>query len=1190
MRAIVGVLGLLLAACFGGGGAGGGVTGAGPTGPFAAALADAKSVQWATLGADPKAIAWPERGGVLVVDGTSHHGWHCSEAMRARLVAFVQQGGRVVLFGNALALVSQLGVDEQPPECGEFRWGFDVRALQGEAQLGIQVVSAHLPELTADLPENAGVEDACLLAGGAPCTAPLATWPLGPPRQGVVLARLFTRRDGADDPLGAPVLAHWQFGAGAVLACGLVPAIDHANADIRAAARAFVQRCAKWAGNAEALLVLASPDRAANSAPSELPRMAPWVAHWGWQVGWQSEGEERLPEEIVREVLEPSWQAGADLVEFELSGPDRAVPMSWRSDDPLKPAPSFESRAEPRRFDASSFRALAAESHMRSMLALGVLDPLPVGERAVERLATLRFLARELACVRRYPDSALDGFGFKRWLPDDQGLSLAMVGDFAPGAMLYRLGEQAPPIVGGVRVQDADDGVLRGVPFPGLTASWRDGFDRARFRCGVLDARARPDAHGDHFGGASTGDWLVAQANDFVRKHRGQGAAMWWRRHDQATFDRDTEAYVHGLSLEPLRAAVAMGLAATGRNGLRAAAAALQPGTPASYHTAVDAPAAVHTLQNNWFRLLGSGGAFTFDPSGLADFGAGAMPLATGFLRTRLFGGRPDGNALRGDRTDFLAAGMRGEGGYGRTLRVGGSEGSDPLAPAMLAMAAAPAWPQTTAFEWSSTVGCHELELLLRPVRGRGVLQVSLDGVVLAALSFDVDVRPEPVRVPVHVAQGGVRLLTLGLVHGGSVALDRAVVARVGDVGVEAVVVEPAGNRAVLRETSQSSYHHETVQLTTLADFPGFVLDVHCERAVRNLQVERTFAFLDYTELAAVTSGDDRRALRQPFVLRSKDARRPDVVVVPLNLLRNESLELQPDGLSWRTMAEPGSRSRIGILLCARGDGPHWLASASMVLGNVAEPLRLELGAGGEAQLRSELPQAWTRVVHVAGAAATPFLVREQGQWFWRGSMPNADGGRWLRVHHHPGDAITIVGGASVLARTRPGPGSLRSLLLRDPEPAACTVQVLQTSPLTMPSVVMGSAFDEVKVDGESWAFFADRRVFLPNTTGTFTIATTEHAGSASPHVLATRAPLTTCRWLAAERTLLLSTPGDPDRPAELAWTAVLAGPVPTSIENGEVVDDASLRLPDIGELAAAKEGGVLIRFRNGTTRVRYGD
>src|SRR5690606_25249218 len=155
---------------------------------------------------------------------------------------------------------------------------------------------------------------------------------------------------------------------------------------------------------------------------------------------------------------------------------------------------------------------------------------------------------------------------------------------------------------------------------------------------GVLDARAV----GDRWpgtgvrGGGSYGDWLVRQMNDFVRERRLQGGTALWRRHDPRTLGPDTQQYVHGLGLDTLRAAVAMQLAATGRDGLRAAARLLVAGAPEQFAAEVDAPAAVHVLQNNWFRLLGSGGALSFDARGLARFDESSITISKSFCSTRL--------------------------------------------------------------------------------------------------------------------------------------------------------------------------------------------------------------------------------------------------------------------------------------------------------------------------------------------------------------------------------------------------------------------------------------------------------------------------------------------------------------------------------------------------------------------------
>jgi hypothetical protein len=1148
--------------------------------PWGPALAAVPDVRWGEVG--ERGLRLPDRAaGVLLFDDavrTDDGAW--PRAQREALLQFVRGGGRVVLFGHAAHLASELGIEPVPPERSQFRWGYDARAIAGEARLGFQVVSGQQPELFDGVPASGSGQDTFVIAGGAPCTAPLCAWSHGTPQRGSVLARLMVQRDGADEALGAPVVVQWTLGRGAVLACGVLPRVDHEDAAVRDAAVAFVQHCASWAQQRGPLLVLAAAPPPAPPAAAALPPMAPLLAHWGWRLPQSGGAGERTVDELTQEALLPSWLAGASLAELEVADGDGRAPLDWRSGDPLHPAPSFESRADAQHWQASSFRALAAEAHARGMLAFGGLDPLPVGERAVERFATLRFLARDLACVRRFGERALDGFGLRQWSPDPNGISVQMLQDFQPAGVLLRAGELAPPIAGSVRALDAGDGAVRGLPFTGVAAPWRDGFAADAFPCGVLDAAAGATGH------ASTADWIVAQMNDFVRARAGRGGAVWWSRHEPASFDRDTLAYVNGVSLEPLRAAVAMQLASTGSDGLRAAGAALVPGLPGSFAPALPAPAAVTVLQNNWFRLLGSGGALDFDPAGRADFGGSAVRLCQTFLRTRLFGGRPDGRAVRSERLDLLANGTRGEGEYGEVARASTAPGGVGP-PAILQRGAAPAWPAAVQFEWEADAGYYELELQPRTVRGRGVLTVRLDGALLRALPFD-EQRREVAAVPVHAAHGGPRTLELAVLDGGSVAFDRLVLRRAGDVGVEARVDTPAGSYAALSEVSQSSYHAERIELATIADLPGFVLRACCERAVRNLQIERVFALPLHGGLGAHGKGDTADDLREPFVLRGADANVPDLVIAPLQRTRYETLRWRDGELSWRCAPEAGAQSRLAVLLCAHGTGAQWLAAVRTIGDAIHVPLALDVGAGRPATVSNPLPLAWTRVLAVRGAGATPFAVREDGFWYWRGSQPAADGARWLRIHHAPGDTVQIESGPSLLQRTRPGPGSLQLVALRDPQPRSVTVRVLQASALTSPSVTMERDFDAVELDGACWAHFDGRTVFLPNRAGIYTVVVREHAGGDAPHVRATRAPLSTCQWLPASSELVLMTAGDPERPAELPWTAVLAGPVPASIENGEVVDDASLRYPDAEAAAAARAGGVLVRFSNGTCRVHY--
>jgi len=1163
--------------------------------PWQQALQDLGPVVTASLPNEAGAFDFDEHTTVVITHDRGDDGDRgFGEGQRQGLRDFVQKGGRVLLLGHSASLAAAMGLEPEWPESSTFRWGFDRRATMGRARLGFEVVSGRSPELFEALQVAPEREHTFFVAGGEPCAVPLCAWSIGEPRRGEVLARLVAQRDGEVAPGSAPVLVHWRHGRGEVLALGLLPDVDNADPTVRANAVTFLRAAAQsLQGPTRGALVLLTVPHAEPAAPVAVrPAFArrdgpnlPLLAHWGWQVPLQDrdDGTLQSTDALVRDVLLPSWLAGADLFEIDVSDAQQQTPLAWPARDPLKRPAAWPTADRPL-WNLADARRLAAEAHARGMLLLGAIAPLAAAERTTERLAAMRFLARELTDVRRLGQGAFDGLGVRDGWRDDGGHGLLMLQDFHPGAALYSTGERAAGFAGGLRALDADDGAVQGLGLAGLSATWRSGFAADTFPLGVLDARARRAAAvavDAVAGGGSHGDWIVTQANDFVRARAGLGGSMWWRRFDPAAFDRETVAYVHGVSQEPLVAAVAMQLSATGSDGHRAAARALLEQAPVGFGAESPAPAAVHVLQNNWFRLAGSGGPLLFDAGGTARFRAGeAKVLATSFLRTRLFGARPDLDQRTIGTLDLLARGLAGAGGHARTVRAGAAESA--RLPAVLAFAEAPRWPAAVAVDWAASTGYHELDYQLRGVAGRGIVGISLDGELLTCVAWRSDQAPVQGAVPLHVTGDGPRTLQFEVLEGGAVAFDRLRIVRQGDVGAAARVLEPAGSLARLEERSQSSLHGERVELVAAADFPGFLLRIDWQSAARGLQVERSFQLAGYRVPGAAD-------LRQPFVLAASDRELPDIVVVPLQLERHDRFSVDDGALVLHSAPGAGSQQRLGFLFVPRAVSAAVRDAATTMCRSLDQPTPLDLAATGEAVLHSDLSVPWTRIVHLDGAGTAPVLVQENGWWTWRGTQPAPDGGRWLRVRHEVGWAVRLVAGPSVLARTRPGPGSLHLLALQDPEPASVTVQVVQPSLLQPPSVVMGQDFDDVRLDGQPWACSDGRTVFLPDRVGTYRIECSTRGGGAGPGVRTTRAPLVHCSYVAERRALVLVTPPDAGRPFELPWTAVLRGPRPTRIQNGEIVAEGALPHRDAEAAAAAAAGGTLIRFRSGTTEIFYG-
>ncbi|MEC7584973.1 MAG: hypothetical protein VYE77_11705 [Planctomycetota bacterium] len=1107
---------------------------------------------------------------------------------------FVGEGGRLLLLGYAGALVDELGLEEVGPDVVEpFRWGFDARTMQGRARLGFELVSGRAPDLVAGMQSASGLEHTFYLAGGEPCCEPLCLFAAQPPQRGEVLGEFVQERDGRSARLPAAVLTRWTLGRGGVLALGIEPDLYSDDPHTAANAEAFLTQALRWLGHdrlPQAVawwgLPNAEPDPVAMESVRLWQREVPGaslLAHWGFVADVHEQPAPRRPEEITREVLLPQWRAGADVLALDLVEPERGLPVPWGEFDRLRRPDGYRVGSFAQNWHPGSIGNLAAEAHARGTLVQAILDPPPGGKLAAEQLATMRFVARELFCRRRLAERALDGVVLRSWFRDSRGLAAGLLQDYRPAGHLVAAGERMQ-LGGAVRALDAGDGQPAGLRAYGVASGFRTGFPGDLFPVGYLDCTTRRplgvESSGPRPGGGSFGDWIAIQANDFVRDRIGRGGTMLWQSHSRETMGPDTEAYVQGVSVEPLVAAVAARCSTVGVDGWRGAQRALGEDVQEGFGNELPVPAATVLLQNNHLRLHGSGGALLLDRQGSANFRGSSGVVAREFMRTRLLGSRPTADALSGFASDMSMAGRRPEGGYEEVLRVSPEQDL----PAVLAFGAAPRWPQRIDVSLGALRGSFELEVKMRAITGSGVVAVMLEDSVLAFLPFD-DGRLDIARtLPVHMAVDGPRELRIEVVDGGSVAIDRLRLAWRGDLAAEAAVLEPAGSLAQVAETSTSTYHRERVELTTLADFPGLLLRAECEYSANNLQQERIFGLQLHRRLRG---NGNPMELRGPFVLAAESWSVPDLAVVPLNLARYDHFELRDDGLVLVSRPESGAMISVGFVFLPRTNAPRDLSHLPQIFQAIDNPMALELGHRGRATLPSDLPVAWTRVLRISSAARTPFLVRENGWWTWRGTQSVDGGDQLLRVVQLPGDTVELVGGQALLAGTRPGPGSLHTVALRDVEPRAVTVRVLQASPLRQPSVLMASEFDEVFLDGQPWAHFDGRLVCLPNREGTYRVTTRRHGGARTPHVASTSALLDHCVYDPATRQLLLSARSPRGRSSTPWLTAVLMGPRPVAIDGGEVVEDHEL-LADPRAFGGLADRGVVVRFRPGIVRIDY--
>ncbi len=1137
-------------------------------------------------------------------------------ATLAALRDYVQGGGRLLLLGYAARMVYEMGIEPVAPDRVDvYRWGADERTLLGLYRYGFRIEGAEAG-MTRDLQAESEHENAFLVGGGELVSAQTCYWESIPPEGGQVLGRLARDRDGEYRDFPAVVLTRWQEGAGTVLAYGNLPEPWRPEEELAENARQFLRNSlAELDSSSGSIAVCMVPGEseapAAVSSARRLPvleerafpgRVA--VPHWGWQVAANYLHATRLPmdpQEILDAVILPSYASGASLLDLRVADDRAGFPFRWDPGDPLsKPANWFGARIWDT-WAAHQVRLLAGEAHQRGMQLQVLLDPLPVrGGSPRELLASSKWLARELADPRRWADASVDGFGFRSWFEDPGGQTSAVLQAYDPSAYYYNLDPRRYPVAGSLGARDAEKGRPRGLNAAGTSESWRGSsilYPAASFPAAILDARVRrpPEAvwgEARALGGGSYGDWILTQVNDFARAVDGRGAALWWMAYNPATMDGETSAYVQGLSQDPMKAAFAGRLLATGRGGYRDILAARRERVQSGF--AAESPMSAETpiLQNNHIRLHGSGGPLWFDATGRASFrldAPGTVVASSEFMRTRVRGISPTAPIGDPGIVDFIGARVRGQGGYGQKVEIRDAERGRSSFPENLAREAIPDWPRQVEVQFQAVSGRYRLELGMRSRGQAAILELRIDGQLVRLIAMEADEELQDLSFPLELGEGGSRRISLEIIDGSILGLRHFRMAWEGATAGETRVVDAAGHRAELLELNSSNYFSERLRLITIADLPGFLLQSKYENCARNVRVLREFNLEGYKGIRRMSPGDNVRAMRLPFILAASDPLLPDLAVLPLELSRFDEFFVSEEGrLVLESNPRENQQLRIGFLFL-RDHGDEDLDSLTEIFAKLAEPGEIRVEAGSGAQVDSPLPIAWPRVLRVQNPERLPFMVREGGFWMHRGGQNAADGSQWLRIYQIPGHPVQVLPVGSPRLPAWPGAGSLHSIAIAESAAGILEVEVLAAGPmLAAPSVVLREPFDRVSLDGQAWNYFDGSRIFLPAKPGRYKLELRRLNRDPGPRLRRTRALVKTCRYEEDRRVLRLETEARREDGRDQEYFAWISGPAPAGIEGATLVDDQAQTYPDQSVLDAVASQGFVIRFKPGTITLSY--
>ncbi len=1160
-------------------------------------------------------------------------------ALVSGVLDFVREGGGLLLTGFAVQFVSVLGVEPWPP-AGEAQWpaGAVVGLLTGR-----RVVHPAFQGLTTP---SGNLQYLFLTQGSEGMQATSLFWSQRPPARGEVLAINLLAIDGKPIVPGQQVvLAQWRVGRGRILGLGHRPLFGERTR--RTLERFLVQSIADLApAGRERIRIARFPtvppqrgldlfDPASHEFHGEthaLRRDHPGgvaIGAWGWlaPITYQRKRRDGIgegPAYFRTRIVEASWKWGANLVEFYPPEMERGYPFPWPDDDPIpRPAKYWGGFTNPR-WSPEAVRDFTRFAHERGMLVHTFFHPAPVPFEtfpAIEDyLAVTRWFWREFAFPLKHgPLAAWDGFGYEGWFRDMTGAMNEALWRYNPGTYLHSTATRPRPTPNFSATIMAARGRFGNAC--GVSEKWRNRFPPPLYLSSQADCRTKKPSertwgpHWGRFGGGSYPDWVVKQLFDFVRARGDLAPALWWLGEPEATLPAKYRPFVYGVSMDPLRAACAFRLTATGRGGYREVVAQLEGEAPAGFGAETNFPHDAVVLQNNHLRLVRLAGedrgSLLFDPSGTAAFdrpppASPPVLLSTNVLGTRTQG-REAGGAftLRIGKADDSAAEFAPEGGYARRLLLPlTAEGmAAERFPARIGYEADPAWPGEIVLRFTAPPGRYELAIGQLPAETPSLVEVFLDGETIGIYGVRGDRKGARHRLSFSLAaDASPHELTLAVLQGGGHAFDDLVIERRSGLGITHSIPAAAGHLAELVETVdrplETGRSREVRRWRIVADAPSLLVEVtrRCEGRAR-CRPHSSIATDGY-ETVILHSGGRSTPV-------SPGAGLPPG---PLTLRLHDRQGRLPELALWIDRGEGTSVSieKERIVLATERAEDHFTLGLLVLrdlytpedLGHLADLLpRGEVtleGKPGETTIENPLPLPRIERVRIRNPKPGPYLVCEEGRrrggcrWVTRGAQPMG-GDDLLRVYLQPHGYARLQ--PFIDAPVRPGWGCQNTLAIGEGSDTRRRVEVLRLSPfLFAPRVRFSTPFSAVRVDGKPWFYFDEGVVFLPNRRGSFEVEVALEKGKERPHITRTFARIEAFSWDAAGATLSFEAEHPPffhgPLPAQSRYYAeVRPGSYRlVGIEGGEILPATAWQEPHPERL----HEGAIIRFPPGRVRLRF--
>jgi hypothetical protein len=1083
---------------------------------------------------------------------------------------FVERGGGLLLLGYAPAWVVELGLESEAPDGVSQRW-FHRKAVDQ----GVRRIVSHpvLEGLSACDKE----EDVFWLACSEMLVLRTCGWRKAKLQNGRTLAHTVVQYgDKIRSQAGLKILNEWNIGRGKVLGYGHNALLDPLwQNDHQDNLQRFLRNAVTYLGGKKKPRIAALPETPTRlhadglmslpmnpkTQPHTFERSIPglpYIGHWGWlgPIHYQRAGRQVVgPDYFRKKLIDEPWRWGGNLLEFfPVDHWDMQFPFKWTKDDPIpRPAEKLPDgfKGQWPGWTWQSTRELVKYAHDRDFLfhTFYLHNNFKKTDHAhdfieFQGLMLMNGLAHGW-------ERCQDGVGLEGWSSLPPGMVYKDTWLYNPGSYFYCTSGEPGPSPAFTRAWFAD---MNG-------ARWEYVFHAPTHLGTQADSRSRLPGQRDWgqwllYGGGSTGDWIVREANDFARDRLYLDSAIWWLGEPESTLPSEERPYVYLASTDPIRCAAAFRMDCVGIGGFRDRKARAEKLHPAWTHLEAF-PHDTAAIQNNYIRVYRRAdadcGVLRYDPTRLAQFDEMPRPvqpidLSTGFIELA------DGAeaATQSDPEVVVAIGaansenaeFRGPGGYEENYRW--SKGASNF-PRELRDSQYPKWPENIEIPFDAMPGRYRLDIHTLHARKSTVALVLLDG-ELAGYFFPNEHSSEH-ELAFSISEPGEHVLTLASMIGhyarldsggnavqseigkeltGLVAVFDAVrIVRLGNTAITHKVSELGGNIARLEEkvvlnNAGTTYQLRRYEMTS--DTPMLKIEIEnqsptpkewkCRINTENYRVER----------AKGNAGEWRL-----------EPRAPEWPSMTLMLLDGDAkISIAKEELLLTFPKRKHSRAKLGLAI---EDGLYDAGDTAALRQHLTASL-VTLQADKEAPITRDnpLPIARVEIVKMVNPEGGPFMVAEEnasGERWWtaRGVQGETN---WLKVYHQPNGQARIQPAGFIEGVVKPGWGCQYSLAIRDQiekarendatEKRRCEVQVLKTGPfLFAPRIEWKQPFDSVSVDGRPWRYTDGRMVFLPNRAGRYIVEVSNNqALNKAPSLARTFMDVKQAEWDADKQTLVL--------------------------------------------------------------------